>query len=73
MRYIEGLNRHQSLMFPDLLDEYVDENNPVRFIDAFVDGLNLLELGFSHSSTSTTDLKPYNSTDLVNLYIYMVT
>ena len=70
MRYIKGLNRHQSLMFPELLDEYIDESNSVRFIDAFVDGLNLFDLGFSHSSTSKTGRKPYNPADLLKLYIY---
>ena len=69
MRYIRGLDRHQSLLFPELLDEYVSENNPVRFIDAYVDGLNLLDLGFTHSVTSTTGRKPYNPAGC----IYMVT
>jgi transposase len=70
MRYIQGLDRHQSLMFPELLDEYITEYNSVRFIDAFVDGLNLLELGFTHSSTSNTGRKPYHPADLLKLYIY---
>ena len=64
MRYIKGLNRHQSLMFPELLDDYIDENNPVRFIDVFVDGLDLKKLGFTH--THDDDLMNYyelNSSD----------
>ena len=70
MRYIEGSDRNQSLMFPELIDEYVDETNPVRFIDTFVDGLDLLTLGFSHALTHKTGRKPYNPADLLKLYIY---
>ena len=44
MRYIKGVARQQRTLFPETVDDYVDKNNPVRFIDAFVDGLNLLEL-----------------------------
>ena len=47
MRYIKGTDRHQSLLLPESVDDYVDENNPVRFIDAFVDGLNLSALEFT--------------------------
>lgn len=70
MRYIEGTDRHQSLLLPEMIDEYIDENNPVRFIDAFVNGLNLLELGFTHSTTNHTGRKPYNPASLLKLYLY---
>lgn len=70
MRYIKGVNRRQSIIFPESVDDYVDENNPVRFIDVFIDGLNLLELGFTHSTTSKTGRKPFNPADLLKLYIY---
>jgi transposase len=70
MRYVNGSNRNQSLMLPELIDEYVDETNPVRFIDVFVDGLDLLKLGFSHALTYKTGRKPYNPADLLKLYIY---
>jgi transposase len=45
-RFVEGENRNQSTLFPELLDDYVDENNPVRVIEAFVDELDLNRLGF---------------------------
>ena len=70
MRYVKGSNRNQSLMLPELIDEYVDEANPVRFIDVFVNGLDLLKLGFSHASPHKTGRKPYNPADLLKLYIY---
>jgi hypothetical protein len=47
--YVAGEKRDQSILFPDTLDEYVSEENPVRFIDAFVDSLDLEQLGFKHS------------------------
>ena len=46
MSYIEGTPREQALLFPEVIDEYIREDNPVRFIDAFVDSLDLEGLGF---------------------------
>ena len=48
-RYVEGWNRRQSFLLPECVDDYVDENNPVRVVDAFVDHLNLAELGFGRA------------------------
>ena len=45
-RFVEGAARAQSALFPECLDDWVDENNPVRVIDAFVDALDLAEVGF---------------------------
>lgn len=50
-----GETRDQSILFPDTLDEYITEENPVRFIDAFVDSLDLEELGFKHSKLDGGD------------------
>jgi hypothetical protein len=47
--HITGHYRNQSVLFPSMLDDYVDKENPVRFIDAFIDSLNLEKLGFKHS------------------------
>ncbi len=46
MDYIQGTLRKQSLLFPEVIDDYITEDNPVRFIDSFVDSLDLEELGF---------------------------
>ncbi len=48
MRYIEGQDRDQATMFPEVLDDYVGENNAVRFIDAYVGGLDLTAMGFTY-------------------------
>ncbi len=46
MGFIQGVHRNQPVMFPESLDEYIGDDNPVRFIDAFVDSLDLQALGF---------------------------
>jgi len=70
MSYIEGVSRNQRMLFPDAIDEYIDEDNPVRFIDAFVDSLDLKGLGFTRAETEPTGRPPYDPTDLLKLYIY---
>ena len=45
-RFVAGADRAQSTLLPESLDDWVDESNPVRVIDAFVDALNVAELGF---------------------------
>ncbi len=68
--YITGSDRSQSIMFPELVDEYVSEDNAVRFIDAYVDNMNLFELGFTHSIPKLTGRPSYAPSDLLKLYIY---
>ena len=68
--HVEGLNRNQTALFPDTLEEYVDKENPVRFIDAFVDSLNLEKLGFKHSVPAEVGRPSYDPADLLKLYVY---
>lgn len=70
MRYIQGTDRQQTTLLPERVDDYISENNPVRFIDAFVDGLDLQELDFKYSETKVTGRMPYNPADLLKLYTY---
>jgi len=70
MTYIQGDDRYQPTMFPAVLDDYINENNPTRVIDAFVDSLNLLDMGFSKSNLAETGRPPYSPNDLLKLYIY---
>jgi transposase len=69
MTYIAGEHRTQSILFPDLLDNYVAQEAPVRVIDAYVDNLNLKQLEFI-TSTAQTGRPPYNPKDLLKIYIY---
>ena len=68
--HVEGLNRDQTLIFPDTLEGYVDKENPARFIDAFIDSLNLEKLGFTHSILNDVGRPSYDPKDLLKLYVY---
>jgi transposase len=70
MSYIEGESREQRVLFPEVLDDYISEENLVRFIDAFVDGLEMEELGFDRTAPKETGRPPYDPRDLLKLYIY---
>lgn len=70
MRHLQGESRHQSTLFPECLDDYISEDNPVRIIDAFMDSLDMGELGFTQATTKDTGRKPYHPSDLLKLYTY---
>lgn len=70
MGYIEGIDRNQVILFPEAIDDYIEEDNPVQFIDTFVDNLDLVELGFKYSETKGTGRPPYNPADMLKLYTY---
>jgi len=69
-RFIEGTDRGQSTLFPESLDDWVDENNPVRAIDVFVDRLHLAELGFDGIAPAETGRPGYHPSTLLKLYVY---
>jgi len=69
-RFIEGEHRNQSTLFPELLDDYVDENNPVRVIEAFIDECDLRHLGFQGVEPHATGRPSYHPSILLKLYIY---
>lgn len=68
--HVEGNDRRQAILLPIMLDEYVGEDNPVRFVDAFVDRLDLKEVGFKHAIPSEIGRPPYDPADLLKLYIH---
>ncbi len=68
--YILSAHRRQRILLPEVLDDYVTEENPVRFLDAFVDSLNLKELGFTHAEPNDTGRPPYDPAVLLKLYLY---
>lgn len=70
MAYIEGHSRDQMLLLPASVDDYVSADNPVRFIAAFVDDLDLGELGFDRSRPKRTGRPGYDPADLLKLYLY---
>src|SRR3974390_3522178 len=70
MTYIAGHDRSQLLLLPEAVDDYVGPDNPVRFIDAFVDGLDLAAASFSRIEPKVTGRPGYAPADLLKLYIY---
>ena len=70
MAHITGEDRSQLLLLPDAVDDYVGPDNPVRFIDAFVDGLDLEAAGFQRVQPSDKGRPGYDPADLLKLYIY---
>ena len=70
MAHITGTDRAQVLLLPDTVDDYVDPDNPVRFIDAFVDSLDLAGAGFERAEPKETGRPGYDPADLLKLYIY---
>ena len=69
-RFVEGTDRGQSTLLPECLDDWIDENNPVRVVDAFVDALNFGELGFGGVEPEATGRPSYHPSVLLKLYIY---
>jgi transposase len=70
MRHIQGEDRHQRTLLPDALEDFVDAENPVRVIDAYINSLDMADLGFNHAVTKETGRKPYDPADLLKLYVY---
>jgi transposase len=68
--HIKGQSRHQSTLFPEAIDDFVTEDNPIRVIDVFVDQLDLLELGFEAVNAKLTGRPGYHPSTMLKLYIY---
>jgi transposase len=69
-RFVEGVDREQATLFPEYLEDWIDEDNAVRVIDAFVDELDLFGLGFKRVVPKRTGRPPYHPSVLLKLYIY---
>ena len=68
--YKEGLNRHQQLLFPPSMDEYVDEDNSVRAIDSYVDSIDLAALGIFTCNSGSECQPAYHPALLLKIYLY---
>jgi transposase len=69
-RYVEGEDRTQATLFPERLDDYIAEDNPVRVIDVFVEELDLGELGFEGMEPEATGRPAYHPATLLKIYVY---
>ena len=70
MNHRTGLDRSQTLLFPERLEDYIAAKNPVRFLDAFVGSLDLHALGFAKARCAATGRPPYDPAALLKLYLY---
>jgi len=70
MNHRPGLDRSQTLLFPERLEDYIAAENPVRFLDAFVTSLDLHGLGFAKARCADTGRPPYDPAVLLKLYLY---
>src|SRR5437867_12952546 len=70
MNHRIGLDRSQTLLFPERLEDYIGPDNPVRFLEAFVAGLPMHTLGFARAVCLDTGRPPYDPADLLKLYLY---
>ena len=68
--FIQGVDRAQATLLPEYLEDWADESNPVRVIDAFVDALDLGDLGFSTVAPADTGRPGYHPAVMLKLYIY---
>src|SRR5262245_13050887 len=69
-RFIEGADRRQAALLPESLDDYVDADNPVRVVDAYVDALDLTELGFDGVEPEATGRPGYHPATMLKIYLY---
>ena len=69
-RFVEGMDRGQSTLFPECLEDWIADDNPVRIVDVFVDELDLGVLGFGGVDPKITGRPSYHPSVLLKLYIY---
>jgi transposase len=70
MGFLTGSNRDERLLMPDCVDDYVSKEHAVRFIDAFVEGLDLEKCGFRRVKPADTGRPAYSPCDMLKLYTW---
>jgi len=70
MSYISGENRNQSILFPESLEEYIGQDNPVRIINEYITQLDLQSLKFTHATTQEKGRPAYHPGDMLRIYLY---
>src|ERR1019366_9203876 len=68
--FVQGADRQQTTLLPECLDDWVDESNPVRAVDVFIDAVELRELGFDGVTPAATGRPGYHPSPMLKLYIY---
>ena len=70
MGYIKGEDRNQNILFPESFEDYINENNPVRIIDEYVEQMDMKQLRFQRAECADTGRPPYDPKDMLKLYLY---
>lgn len=70
MQYIQGKDRNQCVLFSESLDSLIDQDHEIRFIDLFVESIDVVEFGFKIKFSSIEGRPPYHPKDLLKLFIY---
>jgi transposase len=70
VRFIEGESRTQSTLFPERLEDYVSEDNPVKVVEAFIDALDLERLGFHGMNPKATGWPAYHPSTMLKIFLY---
>lgn len=70
MNYIKGFDRNQAVLIPNTIDLLIDKNHEIRFIDTFVNSLNIVDFGFKDIRLNKNGRPPFHPKDLLKLYIY---
>ena len=70
MNYITGFDRDQAILIPETINQLIEKDSPIRFIDAFVNSLNVVVLGFKDIRLTKNGRPPFHPKDLLKLYIY---
>jgi transposase len=70
VRFIEGESRTQSTLFPERLEDYVSEDNPVKVVEAFIDALDLERLGFHGMNPKATGGPAYHPSTMLKIFLY---
>jgi transposase len=70
MNYITGFDRKQAVLIPETIEQLIDKNNPVRFIDSFVNSLEVVAFGFRYIRLNKNGRPTFHPKDLLKLYLY---
>jgi transposase len=70
MNHITGMVREQITLFPEALEDYIKDDNPICFLDAYVDQLDMSTIRFQYATVKETGRPPYNPKDILKLYLY---
>jgi len=70
MNCIKGFNRNQAVLIPETMVQLIDKNNTIRFIDTFVNSLEIVAMGFKDIRLNKNGRPPFHPKDILKLYIY---